>query len=519
MFDTEFRPMTNPTALSRQCRRCEAIDIQVNQDRVQRNNNITNAHNQKRTRDRLTGNRPSGPEATAACLRFAARQSNLMNTPMGHTGLNTQAGLWRGVRNLGQGSFGCTALYVQERGGRVVDRVVVKSERADDTNNWGWSDNSWVLSLARGLLNGLIPGNGQAQADQTRIVLESREAYLTRLLRQTNYNVKYRGFHQIQGQSPHIGHRSARARVQKMGIERRLYLGYAEHGNLHDITNEYILHGQIIPELAVWYIFQCLANAAEEMTGVRSGWDEASEDEQIVHQDLNPNNVLVTENTHLPMETQDTHPEKHIFQRFIVSDFGSARLTSSDDLTNPAAFMDDATTRSFQPMELFKAWLPPLPNMPDIRPTPVPQRLSSANIYQIGTTILQVMLLEPSNQANFNYLPDRDIFAFWSRHLRLDVRAWLRQHYSKKLIDLVERCLAYEPDDRIGCEELLRCITAHLKNRKNLPVLRANAHRHHTNRSAHTQAQLRAQGIKIREYVKLRHVPRDRYRIGFAANT
>jgi len=129
------------------------------------------------------------------------------------------------------------------------------------------------------------------------------------------------------------------------------------------------------------------------------------------------------------------------------------------------------------------------------------------------------MLLQHSAQANYNHLAERNTFAFWSAHLGTDVRALLRQHYSKKLIDLVERCLAYEPDDRVGVEELLRYVTAHLGNRNSRAVLRANARGEHTRRSATTLAGFRAQGVKVREFVGLRHVPRDRYRVGFTAGT
>jgi len=142
MFDTEFRQTVNPTAVSSQCRHCEAIRFQVDQDRVRRDNNIANANNQRITRNILAGFEPSALERAAAYLRFGVRRQNLRSTPLGHDRLNTVAGLWRGVKNLGSGSSGCTALYVQERGGVVVDRVVVKSERADDPNNWGWSNNS-----------------------------------------------------------------------------------------------------------------------------------------------------------------------------------------------------------------------------------------------------------------------------------------------------------------------------------------------------------------------------------------
>jgi len=49
---------------------------------------------------------------------------------------------------------------------------------------------------------------------------KSHEAYLLRMLRQTNYIIRYRGHRRIVGPPRGVGHAKTTRRIQRMGVER-----------------------------------------------------------------------------------------------------------------------------------------------------------------------------------------------------------------------------------------------------------------------------------------------------------
>ena len=126
-------------------------------------------------------------------------------------------------------------------------------------------------------------------------------------------------------------------------------------------------------------------------------------------------------------------------------DFGSARLTHANDPTNPASF-NDAVTRSYMPREHFNGWGPQNPTIPN----PPDRILAHTNVYQIGLVIRELMCY-PTPLAPRNYtIPAQ-------RKINLDDPP--RKYKSETMLtNLVERCVKYDPAQRITVHELVNAL-------------------------------------------------------------
>ncbi|KAF1952150.1 hypothetical protein CC80DRAFT_596777 [Byssothecium circinans] len=152
---------------------------------------------------------------------------------------------------------------------------------------------------------------------------------------------------------PHIAqiHNFVAAPQVAIGNEQKhydqLYMEYCERGTVQKVTRWYHNHDMIIPELFIWNVLESLARALCFMhLGLHTiypspyGLQKYHKDptwNSIIHKDLHPGNVFLTDNP--PPGMFDYYS---LYPRVILGDFGCSRYFSSIQRTSLSSFEEEA---------------------------------------------------------------------------------------------------------------------------------------------------------------------------------
>ncbi|KAM3425759.1 hypothetical protein BST61_g7690 [Cercospora zeina] len=226
---------------------------------------------------------------------------------------------------------------------------------------------------------------------------------------------------------------SHQAQVDEDRMLYRMWLEYCPNGDLSDVVERHRSVERRIPIEFIIYTFKALIDCCLRMERGTVG-KSPGEWEQIVHRDLKPANILLG----LPRISFPSYPEPKI------TDFGLAVVTNPDDQVNPSLYNLGAGTQGYLPPEQL-SFIDPTTREPvdDFK------LLAPTNVWGVGSIIL--CLLERSG-LNIATQPDYMPGGSW----KYGVSDMARSMYSSDtdLLDMVDRCLAYNPAERPTPEEL-----------------------------------------------------------------
>lgn len=237
---------------------------------------------------------------------------------------------------------------------------------------------------------------------------------------------------------PHIlGLASHEVQVDDRLLTFRMFLAYANNGDLHELLGRHQDAGEVVPEAFILYVFRALIESCLIMQRGKAGRVRDTSWEQIVHRDLKLDNVFLGENS---ITSFPAYPQVKL------ADFGLAIVTTPDDPANPSLYNRQAGTPGYLPPEQCAFSHPVTGEAVDDF-----QVLSPCNVWGIGAVVLCLLRnkrIMSSEQPN--YLPGGTWF--------LECDASARHTYSKELCSTVDRCLAYDPVHRPTLEQLERWI-------------------------------------------------------------
>ncbi|SMY18938.1 unnamed protein product [Zymoseptoria tritici ST99CH_1A5] len=224
------------------------------------------------------------------------------------------------------------------------------------------------------------------------------------------------------------------ARVYRTQRMIRLYMEYCSFGTLvglletysTDVTmSDYNARG-VLPEYVVWALFESLVIAAYAMEkGHLPGSQDPDSEWVVVHQDLRPPNVFLTDNV------SETWPSCPTFK---VGDFGSAERTNNSDPRNPQDLRRPGTPDGAPPEQYTEG----THDDGGIRLS------SKSNIWSCGRNVLASMGAGTLDAEDLAFVADES-------------------PYSDILQMLALACVANDPEDRPGPEELLEEIRRHVE--------------------------------------------------------
>ncbi|KAH0354943.1 hypothetical protein KCU83_g2501, partial [Aureobasidium melanogenum] len=250
----------------------------------------------------------------------------------------------------------------------------------------------------------------------------------------------------------------------------RLYFEYSAHGDLSTIIRgqkrELVRTGQkrkadddevLLPEPFIWYLFKSLAEVICAM-------NVAGDGQGMIHGDMQVSNVFFS------------HPDGEMFALYPtpkLADFGSSRSLADPGVKNRGDVVRrDACCMLFAPPELAKindgvVW--------EVRDGPNTSLSKKTNIWQVGMLIACCMRLN-------TYLPETNWRGIASSHWEAPEAEQLRfrgtkgrrqlrrrhlvhenSRYSNPLINTVERCLRFDPNERPTPETLLKAVKKYMQ--------------------------------------------------------
>lgn len=135
----------------------------------------------------------------------------------------------------------------------------------------------------------------------------------------------------------------------------RFYFEFAPWSDLSVLKANYRAWNVYFPEEFLWHLFHGLARAALQLstglferpvfgTGQQTRSDETA---YVVHFDLKPENIFLSE----PIDPEDEDEDDHYFSNYPtvkMADFGVAQMTRPSDLYNPSAYRASGT-RGYRP--------------------------------------------------------------------------------------------------------------------------------------------------------------------------
>lgn len=266
----------------------------------------------------------------------------------------------------------------------------------------------------------------------------------------------------------------------------RLYLAFCPFGDLDSLIIHYGHHPRDeIPEPLLWYFFESLAETGLLMERGYLNAPSGHAWQEIVHRDLKPANVF------LDFANETTFPR---YPAAKLADFGLAFTTSPSDPLNPTIWNAGGGTQGYLPPEQL-----PFIDEQTREPVDAFQLLSHTNVWGVGAIMLSLLRrgrLEREDQLR--YLPGT-IAAYGAAQE-------LQGIYSEDLLELVNRCLRFDPAERICFADLLHQI------RQFVTLAGNDGGRGQYWREAREGQQPENQQMDIRG------LPKDRYKIGFAVD-
>ncbi|KAF1355281.1 kinase-like domain-containing protein [Delphinella strobiligena] len=344
-----------------------------------------------------------------------------------------RTGRWRGGKYLGEGGMAFAGLWVKvDKKNKITDRVVIKETPLNDSRYT--QDDNYYHDPPQPLIKNRKPRELFCQ----QIVMPKDPRARSHILRIRSH--------------------------RNMGTERtwRYVSDYCEKGDLQCLIDKHLSNHpdkvKPIPEAFLWYCFESLAIAAQDIESPPSLKPSRGEParSQVVHQDIKPENIFLTA----------PDPEYFPFYPVVkLADFGGARLTHPGESfrTNPTSFRGDTHTEEFDPPELFhdgySGTFKMLQAKQYLGVQADPERiLSPTNIWQIGKVMLNLMSLDNAlgnTQVNYYRTPrDHALGDGNGDDPWIPSFAEVKRYYHPALTNLVRECLQVAPGDRPSPAEL-----------------------------------------------------------------
>ncbi|EME83453.1 uncharacterized protein MYCFIDRAFT_196727 [Pseudocercospora fijiensis CIRAD86] len=312
---------------------------------------------------------------------------------------------WVGQRYLGGGGYGTAhAYFALDNNGNIMARIVVKD--------------SWITSSH---WSSFWFWHKDPENSDDRIPVEV----------QAMLNMKDKAG--SDGVVQHLFHEVYRERMAY-----RVIMSYCGHGNLFESTCHYadskIKPKPFPPEPFVWAVFDALADVCLLLEFGSTDEAKAVENwKQIVHRDFKTENVFL-----------DSPSDKAfvMYPKPVLGDFGLCILTHAEnDRENPLSYSDAQGTEGWQAPEQL-----PMMSTTTFEPRRVGKLLSWTNVWAAGAIVARLMdrVKDPSTPK---YTKGKDSQFEW-------LKKATRDHYSQELQNLMKRCVAYEPGERITAREL-----------------------------------------------------------------
>lgn len=281
----------------------------------------------------------------------------------------------------------------------------------------------------------------------------------------------------------------------------RLYTEYARYGSLKGLMDKYasnskssVLRGDCIPEPFIWYVARELLLAAKTMaSGFRTKVSTTSDEDEegkwveVIHMDIKPHNILMAE---ADPESKDTKAQVYNWPKIQVTDFGVA-VELHSQWQNPQDLTGRGTAGYMAPEQYRQVRRDPIDY-------PVQQISVRTNIWGIGAVLYDLMnpraskphdkgsdrtggpIREADSEGSrigyHKNLKDVERELVWreiaepedaektftDRSRPADVK--FNNVYSEPLVELVTKCLAFRPEDRVGLEAMEKSIEQNLKS-------------------------------------------------------
>ncbi|KAK4541906.1 hypothetical protein LTR36_007270 [Oleoguttula mirabilis] len=345
---------------------------------------------------------------------------------------------WVGGWDIGDGAFGKVSIWAkQDAQGTIVDRIVIKDtvlneEHEDHAYVWDLKSEFWVRD--------------PRMTSGKELPVEVVAMYNLKGLVGSETVVKIRNYRMDSPKKMH-----------------RLYLEFCASGTLWDSISGYLERrnaddprnrGQPawLPEAFLWHTFECLATAGLLMGngGLEpriSAWDV------IVHRDYKLANVFL--GSSLPDRYQGYSTPK-------LGDFGFAVMLPPNDTRRPKEFTRCGTPFCRAPEQL---WLSK--DREDAQAPPM--RLSSkTNTWGVGNLMWCLVELVEGDEENLLWEAPQD-YAKDSKKTQSQIQPVFRERsrdvYDEKLLTLILRCVAYDPDERPSFQRILRLIRRHTESK------------------------------------------------------
>ena len=263
-----------------------------------------------------------------------------------------------------------------------------------------------------------------------------------------------------------------------------MYLEYASHGNLLNVTQRYLLKHKYLPELFIWSVFEMLAETADLMRRCPGQWQPLFQDQPgnlnrngqdpnkfILALDVKPENILIFDRSEV---LGAAHPRLPRLPVVKLADFGLTKVFGPMMPVQHQALQ--AGTDGYIPPEI-----PPFTNPNFVGPRtgdhwnqPIYPHQGLAvdethNVWVIGKVMLDMMAHFPRDtcgiywsklqEANYRFGPPglRDHF-MPEIHLVQTAAGTIR--YPAALRNLIRECVSMEAYQRPGSANLLTRVRA-----------------------------------------------------------
>lgn len=226
----------------------------------------------------------------------------------------------------------------------------------------------------------------------------------------------------------------------------RMYMDLFHAGDLQGLIENHVIDEKVpkrpLPEPYIWWVFTCFAEALLQLESVVQARPNArqEQDEVIALMDMKPANVL------LEARRDDRYP---VYPKPLLSDLGASHILYKEDPLQ-AHYSHGGTNGFFAP-EMWRetdqwGWLRGIDK-------PV---YSWTNVWQAGRTIECMMRLKVKlDHEKASLICENNSF------IKGDppkIEGFPKFKYSEDLIDLVERCQRFKPEERPTPAELLGLI-------------------------------------------------------------